>query len=207
MPLAPPAPRRARRTAPAAAAAALLAGLASPAQSQIAPFALEVRGGLAVPVAGFRDGPVPRGGLERAPAFGASFVTRNVHGWGMAVGFGQRRFDCAGEACPGAAEYLATDVEVGGVRSFGSGRVVPWLRAGVAVGRTEYDAAVPGGVERRLSDLALGASAGAGVAVRVGGRWGVSPGVRYGWTNARAPGEGLLRMRYLVADLGLLLTF
>lgn len=178
-----------------------------PLSAQLAPLAFEARGGVALPVAGFRDGSAVVGEVEGAPTFGFGLVTRSRPGWGVAVGFAQNRFTCVEGGCPGAGELVATDLEVGAVRTFGQGRVVPWLRAGFTAGRTEVEAGAVGSDEPRLSDLALGATAGAGLAVRIGGRWGLSPGLRYGWTNTRVPREGLLRMRYLMADVGVLLLF
>lgn len=196
----------------AVAALCVAAGAtAAPADAQLARLSLEARGGVSVPMRGFREGAAPGGGLERAPTFGATLVTRNLNGWGVALGFAQSRFACAGDgpacATPGGDGYVATDVELGGLRSFGEGRVAPWIRAGLVFGRTEYDAMGPAGMERRLTDLAAGGSAGAGVAVRVGGRWGVSPGLRFAWMNTHVPGAGVLRMRYLLADVGVLLNF
>ncbi|MBW3534354.1 MAG: hypothetical protein KY453_03905, partial [Gemmatimonadetes bacterium] len=164
-------PRRSRGTMGGAmvAAAVLCLAAAAPAPAQLAPLSMEARAGMGLPVGGFRDGPVA-GGLGAAPTFGATLVTRNIHGWGVSLGFAQTRFECAeaggGSGCAGAAGddgYVATDVEVGGLRSFGTGRLVPWVRAGLTFGRTEYDVDASG-AERRLSDLAAGASAGAGVA-------------------------------------------
>ncbi len=206
---------RSRRFAPAALAALTLPALvlAAPpagAQQDDRPLAVEMRGGVSLPVSSFRTGSDQRGEIERAPSFGLHFVYRSSGGWGPYIGFSQHRFECAADGCPGA-EYVATMWDFGAQRTLG--RYV-WLRAGMLFGRTERDVLVlvpdgGGGAEprRRASSLGLGVEGGAGLRIPLRGRMALTPGVRYGWLNTRFRDGGLMEMRWVSADLGLAFGF
>jgi len=59
----------------------------------------------------------------------------------------------------------------------------------------------------RVSDLSFGGEVGVGGTIHLGGRLSLSPGVRYALSNARFPRAGVMRMRYLVMDVGLIAEF
>jgi hypothetical protein len=171
---------------------------------------IEMRGGAALPVSSFRTGPDQGGEIVRAPTFGLHFVYRSSAGWGPYAGFSQHRFDCADDGCPGA-EYVATTWDLGVQRTLGA---YGWIRVGVVFGRLEREFAVAGvpaadaevGVPG-VSSLSLGAEGGAGARVPLRGRLALTPGVRYGWLNTRFRDDGLVRMRWVAADLGLAIAF
>ena len=187
--------------------AALARGDAAHAQ-ELPPLVIEMRGGAALPVSSFRTGPDQGGEIVRAPTFGLHFVYRSSAGWGPYAGFSQHRFDCADDGCPGA-EYVATTWDFGAQRTLG---LHGWIRAGVLFGRLEREfagaGAPPGeGGVAGVSSLSLGAEGGAGVRVPLRGRLALTPGLRYGWLNTRFRDDGLMRMRWVAADLGLAIAF
>ena len=204
--------RAARRWANAAAARAavvILATLPGSLAAQDSPLVMEARGGLSVPVTSFRTGPDQGGEIARAPSFGVHIVYRGPSGWGPYVGFDQHRFDCAADGCPahegdGSREYVDTNWDIGMQRTLGD---FGWLRAGFLFGRVERDFAEVGGLARHVSLLGAGVEGGAGLRVPIRGRLSLSPGVRYGWLNTRFRDGDLIRLRWLTADVGVVLGF
>jgi hypothetical protein len=151
---------------------------------------------------------MPGGGQRQAEAsFGVHFDYRAGARTSVHVGFSQHRIGCSELGCPGDGEYVHTGWDVGTRFDLLTGLVRPRLRVGAVFARVERDFLEDGTVQRRLSDLSVGAEAGVEVAVRVGPRIHVAPAVRYLWLNTRYPGEGLLRIRYVVTDVALILGF
>ena len=69
--------------------------------------------------------------------------------------------------------------------------------------RMERDITAPDGPRHEVSDLGVGGELGAGFRVRLTERLGVNPGVRFALLNTRLEDGDLLRMRYWVVDVGL----
>jgi hypothetical protein len=90
---------------------------------------------------------------------------------------------------------------------------MPWLRVGAIAALLETDlgtAASTGTTAttvREESDRAWGFEVGAGVLIPVADRFGLSPGVRYGRVDLDLASCGVLRERYVVVDVGLVLGF
>lgn len=185
----------------------LLVAAAPALAAQASPLSLDVRGGIGLPVGSFGRA-MPGGGQRQAEAsFGIHFDYRTGRRTSVHLGFSQHRIGCAELGCPGEGEYVHTGWDAGTRFDLLAGPVRPRLRVGAVFARVERDFAEAGTVERRLSDLSVGAEAGVELAVRVGPRIHVAPAVRYLWLNTRFPGEGLLRMRYVVTDIALILGF
>ena len=202
-----------RRLTPAALSAVLLTATLAAARppalaAQISPLSAEGRGGASLPIGDFRTGPDQGGTLRGAPTFGVHFVYRGPSGWGPYVGFSQHRFGCRRDGCPagadGAREYVDTNWDLGMQRTLGK---YLWLRAGFLFGRLERDFDVAGRPARRVSSLSAGAEGGAGFHFPIQSRIWIGPGVRWGWLNTRFPDHGLVRMRWLAADVGMALGF
>lgn len=173
-----------------------------------APLVLDVRGGVAVPVATGESGPATK--LEAGASYGLHLAFLRGPRSAFYVGFTQHRFGCGQGTCAEGGALVSTGWDVGTRLAFPLGALVPWIRLGVVFDRVEGDFGDFGGATapvRRVSDLAAGAEAGIGAVAAVGGRFSVNPGVRYTVLNTRFPEEGLLRMRYLVADLGIVIGF
>ena len=189
----------------AALAVMLIMGLSLTAQDF--PLVVEGRGGIALPVASFSNGPDRGGEIGRAPTFGLHFVYRGPSGWGPYIGFSQHRFDCAADGCPAgtgtsAQEYVATNWDIGSQRTIGN---FGWVRAGFLFGRLERDFASAEGLLHRTSSLSVGVEGGLGLNVPIKGRVRLTPGIRYSWLNTRFRDDGLVRLRWLAADVGLVL--
>ena len=199
--------RRMERLLAGAALAVMTVVSPSSLAAQEFPLVVEGRGGMALPVSSFSSGPDRGGEIGHAPTFGLHFVYRGPSGWGPYVGFSQHRFDCAADGCPVGAstsnrEYVATDWDIGMQRTIGS---FGWVRAGVLFGRLERDFAGVDGSLHRTSSLSVGAEGGLGFDLPVKGRVRLTPGIRYGWLNTRFRDDGLVRLRWLAADVGLVL--
>jgi hypothetical protein len=170
-----------------------------------APLTLEARGGVFVPIAGFRSGPERGGRLRPAPTLGVAFALERSNGLHLHVGFSQHRLDCRDDGCAGDGTYVATSWDVGARQDLGSGAMVPWVRVGMTFPRVERDRPEP--LASEVTGLGIGGEAGAGVRVAVAGRFHVSPALRFGAVDASMPSGGTLRMRYLVADVAVVLGF
>jgi len=199
---------RARALSASAPAALLLLALACAASpggaQQLPPLVVEPRVGVALPVASFRTGPDEGGEIGAAPTFGLHFVYRSSAGWGPYVGFSQHRFDCGGDGCPGD-EYVATSWDFGAQRTFGR---FGWVRASILFARLEREFAVGGAPPvEGVSSLSAGIEGGAGFRIPLPMRLSLVPGARYGWLNTRFRDDGLVRMRWLAADVGLAFPF
>lgn len=174
--------------------------------AQAARFALEFRGGAGLPLAPFADGSRPGEGAAVGPSFGLSFGVTASPGRTTMVGFSQHRFQCEAAGCDVDGSWVATNVEVGFRYNLRiDPRVIPWIRVGALTTRVELDDHPDH--REAVSDLGYGGEVGAGFLIGPNGPVAFSPGVRYTAVNSGLPGGGLLRMRYAVADLGLVIAF
>jgi len=167
---------------------------------------VEARGGLAVPVGSFATGSRPGEGTEPAASFGVDFALPGGGRLTPYVGFAQNRFGCADAGCASDGRYVATGFH-GGFRiaPFPTGALIPWIRIGGVTTHVETDAL--GGANAGRTKLGVGGEVGAGIHIQGTSQIALNPAVRLAAVNAKLPGGSLLRMRYLVADLGLVLTF
>lgn len=190
---------------PAPFALALTLG-ASGLAAQESPLVAEGHVGAALPVASFASGSRTGEGAEAGLSFGVDFALPGGGRWTPYVGFAQHRFACEGAGCSTDGRYVATGFH-GGLRfAVVTGRsLVPWIRVGAVTTRVETaDLAGPGA---GVSDLAVGAEVGVGVHVGAASQIALNPSVRLAALNTELPGGALLRIRYLVADLALVLSF
>lgn len=172
--------------------------------AQEAPLVLEARGGLAAPVGSFANGTRPGEGVEAGASFGARFVFPGVH-WSVYAGFSQHRLGCEPAGCAPGGRLVATGFDVGLRAGFRAGPVIPWVSLGGITTRVETgDLAGP---NAGVSELALGGEIGAGLYVWPGSPVALNPSARMVAVNTRLPGGALLRMRYLVAELAVALSF
>jgi opacity protein-like surface antigen len=90
----------------------------------------------------------------------------------------------------------------------GQDRIRPWLRGGIHTHLVEGRIQDPGsGVLDIRSESGAGYEVGGGVLIAVGQRASLSPGFRYGFGDVPFKGRPDLGLRYLMADLGLVLGF
>lgn len=188
----------------AAAAAAMAVPHVATAQSS--PLVLEVRGGASSALARFRSGSGIGEGAGSGPSLEVAFILSGQGRRSTYLGFSQDRFTCARAGCPADHSFIATGVE-GGFRFSLCTRcsVAPWVRIGALTTRVE-SAGVPGS-PAGVSRLAFGGDAGLGVYLGAWRSVAFDPGFRVAAVNTRLPGGALLRMRYVVFDLGLVLAF
>ena len=190
------------------AAALAMAFLAAPsvARGQGAPLAVEARGGVAVPFGAFAGGDGVGEGTGLGPVFGFEVTLGSAGRRTLYAGFAQLRFGCDEAGCPRGERYVAPGVNAGVRFALATDHaVIPWLGLGVLTTRVESPGArlSPAGV----SELGFGAEASAGVFIRVGPSLAFTPAVRVSRADSDLPGGVRLGLRYLVADLGLALTF
>lgn len=204
----PPSRHRLTSLAPALCVATLLGSGELSGQARLA---LDVRGGASIPAGSFTRGPRQGGDLDAAPAFGLHFDLRRGRWWGLYAGFSQLRFGCEDDGCRPGGELVSTTWDVGGHLRFRPGPWGPWARVGLVFARVESELpADPGSVADGVdepSKLGIGAEVGVGWRLRVADRLGVSPGVRYTRVDSRLDRDTRFRMRYWVADLGVVLGF
>jgi hypothetical protein len=191
----------------------VLAGLAGPGASgslwgQEGSFAYQIRGGMSTAVGSFRD---PDQGWKGKAGAGASLsmgFTFPLHRpLGVYLGFSQHRFRCDEAVCPSGKNWVSTGFDVALRSVLGRRPVRPWLQAGFHSHRVEGRLFRDQGVKRVASDGGGGFEVGGGFLVKIGERASLSPGIRYGEGNVPFPLEGRMGMRYLVADLGLVVGF
>ena len=180
-----------------------------PLGAQEGAFAFEIRGGAAVPISSFRTGDEgwageTRGGLS----FGMGFTFPAPGPFGLFLGFGQRRFECAGDGCRKGSTWESTGFDVALRLVLGSRRIRPWLRGGLHTHRVEGQGFEGGGAALELkSEGGAGYEVGGGLLIAIGERTSLSPGFHYGSGSAPFPDRHDLRLEYFVADLGLVLGF
>ena len=204
----PSIPRPATRArVPVLAGAALAAwSLAIEGSGQESALVLEAHAGASVPLAHFSSGTREGEGTGAGASLGVDFALPGGGRWTPYVGFSQHRFGCADAGCAQDGRYVATGFH-GGYRIVPlPGRsVLPWVRLGVITTRVETGAL--GGANVGVSKLGVGGEVGAGVHVGAASVIALNPSVRLAAVNTRLPGGALLRMRYLVADLAVVLSF
>ena len=168
------------------------------------PLSLEARVGASLPVGSYRSATL----AEPGPGFGLHFVYRRSARRSFYIGFDQHRFGCDPESCRGE-DLVSTGWTVGTrLRLRPETAFMPWLGLGMLFDRLEGELGpADAALADQVSDLGLGGEVGVGALVRVGGRFSASPGVRYRLVNTRFDDAGLVRLRYLVADLGIVLGF
>lgn len=205
-PTLPHARTRSPRWSPLVVALLALLPFAPDASAQAARFALEFRGGGTLPTAPFADGARPGEGAAAGPSFGLSFGVTARPGRTTMVGFSQHRFACEDAGCDPDGTWVATNVEIGFRYNLRvDPNLMPWIRVGGLTTRVELDAHPD--YRDALSDLGYGGEIGAGLLLAPNRTLAFSPGVRFTAVNTGLPGGGLLRMRYVVADLGLVVAF
>lgn len=188
-----------------AAVAGAMIGV-SPLTAQDSPLALEIHGGLAVPVGSFADGTGVGEGAEPGPSLSVFYGLSQSNRRTIYLGFSQHRFDCESAGCPTDMPYVATGFHLGMRVALLPGRVVvPWLRVGAVTARVETDGlAAP---DAGVSSLGFGAEAGGGLTIRLGDVLSIVPSATYGSVNSELPGGTDLGLRFLAAQLGIALYF
>jgi hypothetical protein len=158
-----------------------------------------------LPVSSFAGGDGVGEGTDPGAAFGVeATLGRGRRAW--YAGFAQLRFGCRDAGCPSGEPYVATGVNAGVRLVLAPGaRVIPWLGAGALTTRVES----PGvrGSPAGVSGLGFGGEVAAGLWVQATRYLAVTPAVRASRVGTDLPGGERLSLRYLVADLGLALTF
>lgn len=187
-------------------ALAALGGAAEATAAQQSPLVIEAHGGLTVPVSLFATGSRVGEGTSSGASFGVTIGLAGGGRWTPYVGFSQHRFACEDAGCASDGRYVATGFR-GGLRwvSLPGRAVLPWLSAGAIT--THIEAGDLGGAYAGVSDLGVGAEVGVGVHIGGASQIAVNPGVRLAAINTELPDGTLLRMRYLVADVALVLSF
>ncbi len=180
-----------------AATCVMLALLAGPIAGQ-GVLVVEGRAGWALPRGAF-DRPLPDTELAAGPGTGVHFALRRGSRVYVYLGFSQLRFDCAGAACRGS--WISTQWDSGVRVDLRTRGVVPWIRVGVVSPSVEH---VPG---ERGGARGWGGEAGGGVRVPMTERLSLSPGIRFGVADVSRDERDDVSMRFVVADLGLVVAF
>jgi len=181
---------------------ALFFGLAANANAQPRP-AVELRGGLNMPVGDFGDSD----GLDADAlvGLGADVIIPVSPRFSVYAGGGTEMFDCAG--CEGDDGLSTLGLEAGGKFFLvpEDRRVLPWIKAGATYERLSFTFE---GAEGD-SDWGLGFQAAFGADIPLGQVLSFSPAVRYQMSTAEWEPLGLefinaeTKVRYLSLDLGL----
>jgi hypothetical protein len=172
-------------------------------------FAFHISGGQGVPVGRFASEERGWEGKSRAgPAFGMGFSFPGPGPLMLFLGFGQRRFPCDESACPAGADWTSTGYDVALRYVVGEGRVRAWMQGGIHTHRVEGEGwSEEGETYPLLSDGGTGSEVGGGVLIGIGERTSLAPGLRYGRGRAPLRNGRILRPRYLLLELGLVLGF
>lgn len=187
--------------------AALLLAVAG-LEAQVAPLSVEVRVGGTVPLEELsREKARWPGEAGEGVTFGLDFAYAPTWWVRPYLGFSQLRFSCPAGGCGRETDLISTGFD-GGLRFvLLPGRVAPWIRVGFLTYRVEGLAPGEDGVRKVVSDRSQGFEAGARLAVRVRPNLVLAPGVRYAAMTPTFGSLPSLTMRYLVADVGLVLGF
>lgn len=178
------------------------------AAAQISPLSVQLRVGGSVPVEEFRETtPEWPGGAGEGLSFGLDFSYAPRWWFVPYIGFSQMRFSCPAAGCGRETDLVSTGIDVGARIVFHPGRIAPWFRGGLISYRVEGTAPALVGAAEVVSDRSVGFEAGGGVAIRIRPNLVLAPGLRYAETSPDFDGLGPLSMRYLVADVGLVLGF
>ena len=187
--------------------ALLVSGLVATAlDAQDAPLLLEIHGGVSAPIGSFADGSEPGEGATAGRSLSIAFALTGAGRRTLYAGFSQHRFGCVAAGCVPNGRYAATGFDVGARFALLTGHsAIPWIRLGAITTRVETDDL--GGANVGVSDLGFGGEIGAGVYIGAASRVAINPGVRLSAVNTTLPGGSTLRMRYLVAQLAVVLAF
>ncbi len=168
--------------------------------------ALEIRGGLNLPVGDFSGSP----GIdaESEAGFGGDLIVPLNPRLSVYAGAGREMFGCA--QCEGDDEFTTTGFEAGGKILFTrEGSVLPWVKAGL----TYHKAKLKLGAVEGESDWGPGLQVAAGLDIPLGRVLSFSPAVRYQTYNADFHSSGLdlfdlkQDVSFLSLDLGLHIHF
>jgi hypothetical protein len=171
---------------------------AAPLAGQTPRVALELRAGRSIPTGSFASGRRSPSAAGHA-SFGVHLRYRLAAGPALRLGFSQHRYD-TGPDTEGASERWVSTGWDFGVRLMKSvGPIEPALHLGVILQHVETAAAVSG--------TTLGGEAGVSLALPLGSRFHLDPGVRYVVYDADLAGPDPVQIRHLVVDLGLLIGF
>jgi hypothetical protein len=168
---------------------------------------VESRLGVSIPSGGFSKGP-GGGRLAEAPSVGLQFGLLGGRRTYVTVGFAQVRTDCSRDGC--RSRWVSTQWDAGVRVELGDGAAVPWIRAGVVSPTVENVPLRPvaeGPLESGTSDRGWGGEIGAGMRFPLSERLSLSPGARWVAVDVGRTGEGDLRMRYWIADVGIVVAF
>jgi len=168
---------------------------------------VDARLGVALPTGAFAEGLAPGARLSPGASFTAQVIVPRRLRSALLVGFAQHRLRCTGGACAGAGDLVSTSWNLGMRVRFTPSGTTPWLRLGLVLDRSEADVFAEGSLARQASYLGLGGEVGGGMSVVLRERVTLTPGVRYLALNTSFPSSGTVRMRYVVADLGVSLGF
>lgn len=167
---------------------------------------VEARGGLTAPVGEFASGPRPGEGTGSGASFGVDIGLAGGGRWTPYIGFSQHRFECEAAGCAAGDPYVATGFRAGlRMIPFPGRAVLPWI--GLGAFTTHVEAGALGAANAGVSDLGLGGEVGFGVHIGGSSQIALNPAVRLAAVNTRLPGGELLRMRYVVADVAVVLAF
>jgi hypothetical protein len=199
---------RVRSWAAAFIVASSLGAGSGQAAGQEGPFAFQIRGGVTVPLEGFRDD--ARGWEETAgggPSLGMGFTFPLFRFVGGYLGFSQHRFGCDEDVCQEGKEWVSTGFDFALRVVLGHQTIRPWIQGGLNTPRIEGRIPKGGRVQRLTSSGGVGYEVGGGLLVKVGERMSLSPGVRYGSAEVPFHVQPTMELRYLVVDLGLVVGF
>jgi len=187
-------------------AAVGLARAPAPVSAQESPLVVEARGGFAIPVGSFATGSEPGEGTEAGASFGVTLGLAGGGLWTPYVGFSQHRFGCEDAGCASAGRYVATGFQAGvRVIPLPGGSVLPWLSVGAIT--THVEAGDLGAANAGVSELGVGGEVGVGLHIGAASQIALNPGVRLVAVNATLPDGTDLHMRYLVADVAIVISF
>jgi len=176
--------------------------------AQEGPFAFQIRGGGTYPVSAF--GAADEGWEGRATpgvSFGMGFTFPFYRVFDGYVGFSQHHFGCDPDLCPRGKDWVSTGFDAALRLVLGRERIRPWLQGGFHSHRLEGKLRQPDGVATFRSDGGGGYEVGGGILVQIGEKTSLAPGVRFGSGRAPFQSQPTMKLRYLVADLGLVFGF
>jgi hypothetical protein len=123
------------------------------------------------------------------------------------IGFSQHRFGCDESLCPDGESWISTGFDLALRLVLGGRRLRTWIQGGLHTHRIEVRILEEGEPAGRVSDGSYGMEVGGGILVQIGNRMSLSPGIRYGRGRVPFPEHPDLHLRYVVADLGLVVGF
>jgi hypothetical protein len=171
-------------------------------------FAFQIRAGGTHPVSAFGGADAGwEGHTTSGVTLGMGFTFPFYRVFDGYVGFSQYRFGCDPDLCPRGKDWISTGFDAALRLVLGRQRLRPWIQGGFHSQRLEGKLRVPEGVETLRSDGGGGYEVGGGILVQVGERTSLAPGVRFGFGHVPFATRPTMKLRYLVADLGLVLGF